>query len=98
MRSQSERGGNVGGVPGQPSRSRTPTRRFHLPSAVRTSPARIEAAAARELVARGAPLVDVRRHDDPAMTLKGALRIPPDEIPERLDDLPRGSPIVLACG
>ena len=32
------------------------------------------------------------------LTLEGAVRIPPDEIPARLDDLPRGSPIVLACG
>jgi rhodanese-related sulfurtransferase len=85
-------------VAGNPSRSRTPTRRFHLLFAVRASPARIEPAAARELVERGASLVDVRRHDDPAVTLDGALRIPPDEIPERLDELPRGSPIVLACG
>ncbi len=77
---------------------RAPTRRFHVPSAVRGSPARIDAAAAREFVATGALLVDVRRRDDPAVTLDGALRIPPDEIPHWLDDFSRHTPIVLACG
>jgi rhodanese-related sulfurtransferase len=77
---------------------RAPTRRFHLPSAVRGSPARIDSDVARELVAAGATLVDVRRLDDPAVTLAGALRLPPDEIPERLDELSRDTPIVLACG
>jgi rhodanese-related sulfurtransferase len=75
-----------------------PTRRFHVPSAVRRSPARIDAEVGRELVAGGAQLVDVRRLDDPAVTLEGALRIPPDEMPERLDELSRDTPIVLACG
>ena len=65
---------------------------------MRASPARIDAAAARELVDSGAQLVDVRRHDDPAMTLEGAVRIAPDEIPARLDELRRDTPIVLACG
>jgi len=83
---------------GRLKRSHAPTRRFHVPSAVRASPARIDAAAARELVANGAPLVDVRRLDDPAVTLEGAVRITPDEIPERLDEFPRDTPIVLACG
>jgi rhodanese-related sulfurtransferase len=78
--------------------SRAPTRRFHVPSAVRGSPARIDPATARKLVADGASLVDVRRHDDPAMTLAGALRVPPDEIPERLGEFSRDTPIVLACG
>lgn len=75
-----------------------PTRRFHLRSALRSSPARIDAARARHLVANGALLVDVRRKDDPAVTLEGALRISPDEIPEHLDELSRDTPIVLACG
>jgi rhodanese-related sulfurtransferase len=69
-----------------------------VPSAVRASPARIDARPARELVSGGAPLVDVRRRDDPAVTLEGAIRISPDDIPERLDELRRDSPIVLACG
>jgi len=73
------------------------TRRYHLPSALRLSPTRIDPDHARRLLEMGAPLVDVRRKDDPALTLPGALRIPPDEIPARLDELPRGSPIVLAC-
>jgi hypothetical protein len=75
-----------------------PTRRFHVPSAVRGSLARIDAATARELVADGAILVDVRRKDDPAVTLEGALRILPDQIPQRLDEFARDTPIVLACG
>ncbi len=83
---------------GRLKQGRAPTRRFHVPSAVRRSPARIEAAAAREVLARGAPLVDVRRKDDPAVMLGGALRIPPDEIQERLAEFSRETPIVLACG
>lgn len=75
-----------------------PTRHFHVRSALRVSPARIEADAARELVESGALLVDVRRRDDPAITLAGAVRIPPDEIPEHVDELARAGPVVLACG
>jgi rhodanese-related sulfurtransferase len=85
-------------VAGRVNESRAPTRRFHVPSAVRGSPARIDAATARELIADGALLVDVRRRDDPAMTLEGGLRVPPDEIPERVDEFSRDTPIVLACG
>jgi rhodanese-related sulfurtransferase len=77
---------------------RAPTRRFHVPSAVRGSPARLDAATARELVTNGALLVDVRRKDDPAVTLEGALRIPPDEIPQWLNEFSRETPLVLACG
>jgi rhodanese-related sulfurtransferase len=83
---------------GRLEQGRAPTRRFHMPSAVRGSPARIDAATARELIGRGALLVDVRRMDDPAVTLEGALRILPDEIPQWLDKLSRDTPIVLACG
>ena len=83
---------------GRSTQDREPTRHFHVPSAVRRSPARIDAAAARRLVANGALLVDVRRRDDPAVTLEGALRIFPDEIPQRLEEFPRDTPIVLACG
>jgi rhodanese-related sulfurtransferase len=77
---------------------RAPTRRFHVPSAVRGSPARIDAERAHELVAAGATLVDVRRLDDPAVTVEGALRISPDELPQHLDTLSRDTPVVLACG
>jgi rhodanese-related sulfurtransferase len=83
---------------GRLRQGRAPTRRFHVPSAVRGSPARIDAATARKFVANGALLVDVRRKDDPAVTLEGALRIPPDEISRRLGELTRNTPIVLACG
>jgi len=42
-------------------------------------------------------LVDVRRHEDDSVKLPDAIRIPPDEIPGRLDELPRDRAIVLAC-
>jgi len=74
-----------------------PTRRFHVPSALVRTPARIEPEQARELLGRGAVLVDVRRHDDSGPSPDGALRIPPDEIPERLAELPHDTPIVLGC-
>ena len=36
--------------------------------------------------------------DDPAVTLDGARRISPEEIPQRLEAFSRDTPIVLACG
>jgi rhodanese-related sulfurtransferase len=75
----------------------TPTRRYHVPSAIRRSSLRIEPDEARELLAAGALLVDVRRQEDEELRLDGAVRIPPDEIPARLAELPRDTPIVLAC-
>lgn len=75
----------------------TPTRRYHVPSAIRRSSLRIEPDEARELIAEGALLIDIRRQDDREARLDGAVRIPPDEIPARLDELPRGRPIVLVC-
>jgi rhodanese-related sulfurtransferase len=75
----------------------TPTRRYHVPSAVRRSSLRIEPDAARELIAQGALLVDVRRHEDQEIWLEGAVRIPPDEIPGKLAELPRDRPIILVC-
>ena len=74
-----------------------PTRRYHIPSAVRRSSLRISPAQAHRLLADGAVLVDVRRHEDDSMQLANARRIPPDEVPSRLDELPRESAIVLAC-
>jgi rhodanese-related sulfurtransferase len=73
------------------------TRRYHVPSALRRSHLRLDPVAARALVDGGALLVDVRRHEDSTVEVPGAVRIPPDEIPDALDRLPRGSPIVLAC-
>lgn len=75
----------------------TPTRRYHLPSAIRRSSRRIDPEEARELIADGALLIDVRRNDVVDVPLEGAVQIPPDEIPQRLDELPRDRPIVLAC-
>lgn len=75
----------------------TPTRRFHVPSALRPSTLRIESDEARALVAQGAVLIDVRREDDPSAVLPGSQRVPPDEIPGALTDLGEGVTIVLAC-
>jgi rhodanese-related sulfurtransferase len=75
----------------------TPTRRYHVPSAFRRSSLRIEPDEARELIADGAFIVDVRRHDEEELRLDGAVRIPPDEVPARLGELPRDQPIILAC-
>jgi thioredoxin 1 len=74
-----------------------PTRRYHVPSAIRRSSLRIDADEARELIAQGALLVDVRRHEDEVLRVNGAVRIPPDEIPDKLDELPRDRPILLVC-
>jgi rhodanese-related sulfurtransferase len=74
-----------------------PTRRYHVPSAVRRSSLRISSELARELIADGAVALDVRRHEDESMPIPGSLRIPPDEIPARLDELPRDRALVLAC-
>ncbi len=49
------------------------------------------------LLTRGASLLDVRRNDDPSDELDGGVRIPPDELPSRIDTLPRNAPVVLAC-
>jgi rhodanese-related sulfurtransferase len=73
------------------------TRRFHVPSALRPSSLRIEADEARELLASGGLLIDVRREDDPSPALDGAARVAPDTIPSRVAGFPRGAPIVLAC-
>jgi rhodanese-related sulfurtransferase len=75
----------------------TPTRRYHIPSAIRRSSRRIDPEEARDLIAEGALLIDVRRNDVVDVALEGAVQIPPDEIPARLDELPRGRPIVLVC-
>ncbi|HST07536.1 MAG TPA: hypothetical protein VLJ83_05155 [Gemmatimonadaceae bacterium] len=73
------------------------TRRFHVRSALRSSSLRIEGAAARQLIADGALLVDVRRGDDELDSSARALRIAPDMIPERLGMFSREVPIVLGC-
>jgi rhodanese-related sulfurtransferase len=75
----------------------TPTRRYHIPSAIRRSSRRIDPEEARELIADGAMLIDVRRNDVVDVSLEGAVQIPPDEIPGRLGDLPRDRPILLVC-
>jgi rhodanese-related sulfurtransferase len=75
----------------------TPTRRFHIPSALRRSSYRLDVDTAQALLVEGALLVDVRRDDDPSAALAGSVRIAPDEVPGRLPEFPRDMPIVLAC-
>jgi hypothetical protein len=76
---------------------RPPTRRFHVPSAVRPSPYRIDPSVARQLVDAGALVIDVRRHDDAVPGVAGALKISPDLIPSRIGSFRRDTPIVLGC-
>jgi rhodanese-related sulfurtransferase len=75
----------------------TPSRRFHIPSALRRSSLRIDAEEARARVDDGALLVDVRRQDDHTAALPGAVRVAPDEVPGRVPEFPREVAIVLAC-
>ena len=74
-----------------------PSRRFHVPSALRGSPFRVNPDEASVLVDRGALLIDVRRQDDPSAAMPGAVRVAPDEIPERLPALREETAILLAC-
>jgi rhodanese-related sulfurtransferase len=74
-----------------------PTRRYHLPFALRPSSLRIEPDEAHTLISAGAILIDVRRKDDALHPLDGSTRVPPDEIPDFLGTLPPGVEIVLAC-
>jgi hypothetical protein len=74
-----------------------PKRRFQPLSALRPASLRIAPAEARTLVADGGLLIDVRRLDDDSAPLDGALRIPPDAIPEAMSGFRREVPIVLAC-
>ncbi len=75
----------------------TPTRRFHIPSALRRSSSRLDVETVQRLLAEGALLVDVRRQDDPAAPLAQSVRVAPDEVPGRLPEFPRDMPIVLSC-
>ena len=74
-----------------------PTRRYHIPSAVRRSSLRISPAEAHRLLEDGAVLVDVRHHEDDSLQIANAVRMPPDEVPGRLDELQVDRAIVLAC-
>jgi rhodanese-related sulfurtransferase len=71
--------------------------RFRAAYAARPTTFRIESDRARELTAGGALLVDVRRDDDPAAGMPGAVRVSPDDLPGRVPSFPRDVPIVLAC-
>jgi hypothetical protein len=73
------------------------TRRFHVPSALRPSSARIDPDSASRLVSDGALLLDVRRDEDESAALDGSVRVTPDRIPARVGEFPPDAPIVLAC-
>jgi rhodanese-related sulfurtransferase len=73
------------------------TRHWHLPSALRPSSLRVEPDRARALLDGGATLVDVRRQEDPSPSLRGAVRVPPDEIPGWIEGMRADVAIVLAC-
>jgi rhodanese-related sulfurtransferase len=75
----------------------TRTGRYSIPSAIRRSSRRVDPDEARQLISEGALLVDVRRYGDEELPLEGARRIPPDEIPALLEELPRDRPILLVC-
>ena len=75
----------------------TRTGRPRIPAAIRRSSRRVDPDEARQLVSEGALLVDVRRYGDEELPLEGARRIPPDEIPGLLGELPRDRAILLVC-
>jgi hypothetical protein len=64
---------------------------------MRSSRSRIDPDEARELIAGGALLIDVRRLEDPTPAFAGALRIAPDMVPSHFPSFPRDVPIVLGC-
>lgn len=61
----------------------------------------MEVAEAKAIVDAGeAVILDVvASHIWPSMTrtVEGSIRIPPEEIPKRLDELPRDKPIITYC-
>jgi phage shock protein E len=55
-------------------------------------------ASARDLVARGALLVDVRSREEVRdRPVAGAVNVPIDELSGRLSELPRDRPVVVFC-
>ena len=68
---------------------------------VRVVGPRIEAAEAKALIDAGQAIVldVVASHVWPAMAriIQGSIRIPPEEIEERLDELPRDKTIIPYC-
>lgn len=59
---------------------------------------RVEGARAKQMVAAGAVLVDVRTEGEyESRHLPGALLIPVSQVGERLEELPRDEPIIVYC-
>lgn len=58
----------------------------------------VDATAARALVADGALLLDVRTPEETALhPIDGALTIPLDELPHRIEEIPHGAHVVAFC-
>lgn len=67
-------------------------------SAPTRTPSPIAGAAARALVASGAPLLDVRSPGEfAAGHIAGARNVPIDELPKALASLPRDKPVIVYC-
>ncbi|MCK6501845.1 rhodanese-like domain-containing protein [Myxococcota bacterium] len=59
---------------------------------------RVDGAGARDLVAKGAFLVDVRTPMEfRGGHIRGAVNVPVDELPRRMDEVPAGRAIVVYC-
>jgi len=63
-----------------------------------TLPAEVDVARAYEMHTQGALLLDVRTQDEWAEGhIAGSLLIPLDDLPDRLNELPRDEDIVVVC-
>ena len=74
----------------------------HVARAQASEAERITVEELKAMLARQAPVavLDVRAgasYDDATMKIKGALRIPPDEVEARLKEIPRNSEVVTYC-
>jgi rhodanese-related sulfurtransferase len=69
-----------------------------MADAADATPKEISRAEAREMVDKGAQLVDVRAdHEWEAGHLPGAVHIPLAELPQHLDEIDKDRPVILYC-
>ncbi|HVX34406.1 MAG TPA: rhodanese-like domain-containing protein [Solirubrobacterales bacterium] len=69
-----------------------------MADATDATPKEISRAEAREMVDKGAQLVDVRAdHEWEAGHLPGAVHIPLAELPQHLDEIDKDRPVILYC-
>ncbi len=69
-----------------------------MADATDATPKEISRAEAREMVEKGAQLVDVRAdHEWEAGHLPGAVHIPLAELPQHLDEIDKDRPVILYC-